>query len=89
LLKLQVNEFWRKTDSSILITGLAGLLAEAFSMAIGEWLSVQSARERYRRQIEIEKQEVTEVPDEEAEELALIYQANGLRADEAERLVTG
>lgn len=72
--------------TSVLITGVAGLLAGAFSMAIGEWLSVQSARELYQRQIEIEKQEVIEVPDEEAEELALIYQAKGLPADEAEQL---
>ncbi|MBO0722676.1 MAG: VIT1/CCC1 transporter family protein, partial [Blastocatellia bacterium] len=72
--------------TSVLITGVAGLLAGAFSMAIGEWLSVQSARELYERQIEIEKQEVIEVPDEEAEELALIYQAKGLPADEAEQL---
>jgi vacuolar iron transporter family protein len=72
--------------NSVLIAGLAGLLAGAFSMAIGEWLSVQSARELYQRQIEIEKQEVMEVPDEEAEELALIYQAKGLPVDEAEKL---
>ena len=71
---------------SVLITGVAGLLAGACSMAIGEWLSVQSARELYQSQIEVEKQEVDEVPDEEAEELALIYQAKGLPEDEAKTL---
>ena len=74
------------SGKSLLITGVAGLLAGACSMAIGEWLSVQSARELYQSQIEVEKQEVDEVPDEEAEELALIYQAKGLPEDEAQTL---
>ena len=74
------------SGKSMLITGVAGLLAGACSMAIGEWLSVQSARELYQSQIEVEKQEVDEVPDEEAEELALIYQAKGLPEDEAKTL---
>src|SRR4051794_33127263 len=71
---------------TVLITGLAGLLAGACSMALGEWLSVQSARELYQRQIAVEKQEIAEVPDEEAEELSLIYQSKGLPEDEANRL---
>jgi VIT1/CCC1 family predicted Fe2+/Mn2+ transporter len=71
---------------AILITGLAGLLAGACSMAIGEWLSVQSSRELYQRQIAIEASEIAAVPDEEREELALIYQAKGLSAEEAEKL---
>ncbi len=66
---------------AVLISGLAGLLAGAFSMAIGEWLSVQSARELYGRQIAIERQELQDVPEEEAEELSLIYQSKGV--DEA------
>jgi VIT1/CCC1 family predicted Fe2+/Mn2+ transporter len=74
------------SGQSVLITGLAGLLAGACSMAIGEWLSVQSARELYQRQIDIEQQELVEVPEEEAEELALIYQAKGLSAAEAQQL---
>jgi vacuolar iron transporter family protein len=71
---------------SVLITGMAGLLAGACSMALGEWLSVQSARELYHRQIEVERQEIVEVPEEEAEELALIYEAKGLPKDEARSL---
>jgi VIT1/CCC1 family predicted Fe2+/Mn2+ transporter len=63
---------------AILVTGLAGLLAGAGSMALGEWLSVQSARELYQRQIAIEAEEVAATPEEEQEELALIYQAKGL-----------
>lgn len=62
----------------IVITGLAGLLAGAGSMALGEWLSVQSSRELYEKQIGIEAEEIRTNPAEEAEELALIYQAKGL-----------
>ena len=72
---------------AILITGLAGLLAGATSMAMGEWLSVQSSRELYERQIAIEQSELAEAPEEEAQELALIYQSKGLSAAEAKILV--
>lgn len=72
--------------TTILVTGLAGLLAGAGSMAMGEWLSVQSSRELYRRQIDIEAAELAEVPDEEQEELALIYEAKGLSREQAEQL---
>ena len=68
---------------AILITGLAGLLAGACSMAMGEWLSVNTARESYQRQIDIEASELEEVPDEEKEELALIYQAKSLPKEQA------
>jgi VIT1/CCC1 family predicted Fe2+/Mn2+ transporter len=71
---------------SILITGLAGLLAGSLSMALGEWLSVQSARELYEHQIGIEREELLEAPEEEAEELALIYQAKGLDPERAREL---
>lgn len=74
------------SEQAILVTGFAGLLAGACSMAIGEWISVQSARELYDRQIGIERQEVEEVPDEEEEELALIYEAKGLPATQARQL---
>jgi len=73
-------------NSAILITGLAGLLAGAISMALGEWLSVQSSRELYKHQIGIEKAELATAPEEEAEELALIYEARGLPKDEAQRM---
>lgn len=71
---------------TVLITGLAGLLAGAFSMAMGEWLSVTSARELYGRQIATEESELREIPAEEREELELIYQAKGLPADKAKQL---
>jgi vacuolar iron transporter family protein len=74
------------TSSAILITGLTGLLAGACSMAIGEWVSVQSSRELYQRQVRTEAEEIHSVPDEEQEELALIYEAKGLPQAEAERV---
>jgi VIT1/CCC1 family predicted Fe2+/Mn2+ transporter len=71
--------------SAVLLSGLAGLLAGAVSMALGEWLSVQSSRELHQSQIESERQEILEMPEAEAEELALIYQAKGMPQDQAER----
>lgn len=73
-------------SSVILIAGLTGLIAGAFSMAIGEWVSVQSARELYERQVHTEAAEIRSVPDEEQEELALIYEAKGLPQEEAEQV---
>ncbi len=70
-------------ERTILITGLAGLLAGAGSMALGEWLSVQSSRELYRHQLETEEEELRTMPEEEEEELALIYQARGLGEGQA------
>ena len=71
---------------TILVTGLAGLLAGACSMAMGEWLSVNTSRESYQRQIDAEAMELEHFPDEEKEELALIYQAKGLPEDQAKAL---
>ncbi len=71
---------------TILLTGIAGLLAGATSMALGEWISVQSSRELYQKQIGIEKEEIATQPEEEIEELALIYQARGLEEHAAQQL---
>jgi VIT1/CCC1 family predicted Fe2+/Mn2+ transporter len=70
----------------VFIAGFAGLLAGAGSMALGEWLSVQSSRELYAHQIKIEKEELENNPAEEQEELALIYQAKGLTEARAREL---
>jgi VIT1/CCC1 family predicted Fe2+/Mn2+ transporter len=72
----------------ILVTGLAGLLAGACSMAMGEWLSVNSAREASQRQIATEAAELAEFPEEEEQELALIYQAKGLPEKQAKLLAS-
>lgn len=70
----------------ILLTGVAGLLAGAFSMAAGEWVSVRSQREMFQHQIGLERAELAQYPAEEARELALIYEARGLPKREAEAL---
>ena len=62
----------------ILITGVAGLLAGAFSMAAGEFISMLSQKEMFEHQIAQEKDELERYPAEEAEELALIYAARGI-----------
>ena len=76
------------SNSDVLVAGLAGLLAGAGSMALGEWLSVQSSRELYENQIKIEAEEIAESPEEELEELALIYQSKGLPEDRARELAS-
>ncbi len=73
-------------ERSILIAGLAGLMAGAGSMALGEWISVQSSRELYHHQISIEANELEQIPGEEEEELKLIYQSKGLPEEEAGKL---
>ena len=71
---------------TVLLTGLAGLVAGSCSMAMGEWLSVNSSRELYQRQIATEAMELEQVPEEEKEELILIDQAKGLGEGEARAL---
>ncbi len=71
------------SNRSILVTGFAGLLAGSTSMALGEWLSVQSSRELNQRQIAVEAEELAVHPAEEEEELALIYEAKGLDPEAA------
>jgi VIT1/CCC1 family predicted Fe2+/Mn2+ transporter len=72
--------------SLIVLTGVAGLLAGAFSMAAGEYVSVRSQREMFEYQIGLERDELEKYPDEEAAELALIYAAKGMDSAEARRL---
>ncbi len=73
-------------NKGILLTGIAGLLAGAISMALGEWLSVQSSRELNQRQIELETEELEASPEEEKKELVLLYQAKGMNSKEAQKL---
>jgi VIT1/CCC1 family predicted Fe2+/Mn2+ transporter len=75
-------------ERTILLTGLAGLIAGACSMAMGEWLSVSTSREFYEKQIATEAAELRQSPEEEKEELVLIYQAKGLSETEARSLAT-
>jgi VIT1/CCC1 family predicted Fe2+/Mn2+ transporter len=77
-----------QASHAILLTGLAGLVAGAVSMALGEWLSVTNAREFARAQIAQEKEELEETPEAERKELALIFQAKGLPREDAQRVAT-
>ncbi len=67
----------------VLLAGVAGLLAGSLSMALGEWVSVRSSAEAFARQLEVEREELDLMPDEELEELVLIYRAKGLDEEEA------
>ena len=73
-------------NGPVVVAGIAGLLAGSLSMALGEWLSVQSSRELYANQIAIEAAQLEAFPEHEEEELRVIYEAKGLGADEARRL---
>jgi len=70
----------------ILLSGTAGLLAGAFSMAAGEYVSVRSQREFHEYQITLEREELDQYPQEEAAELALIYQAKGVDGEAARHM---
>jgi vacuolar iron transporter family protein len=76
----------RPSGHAVLVSGVAGLLAGAFSMAAGEYVSVQSQREMFEHQIGAERDELRQYPAEEAAELSLIYQARGLGAGDADRM---
>jgi VIT1/CCC1 family predicted Fe2+/Mn2+ transporter len=65
----------------ILIAGVAGLVAGAMSMAVGEYVSVSSQRDAERADIEREKLELTRQPQAELQELAMIYIKRGLEKD--------
>ena len=71
---------------AVLLTGLAGLIAGACSMALGEWLSVTNARDLAATQLAQEREEIEQTPEAEQHELALIYQAKGLPKSEAQRV---
>lgn len=67
----------------VIITGVAGAIADALSMGSSGYLAAKSEAEVHAHQIEMERQEIRLMPDLEEEELALIYEAKGLPADRA------
>jgi len=69
--------------SFVLLAGIAGLLAGAFSMAAGEYISMQSQRELFERQIALERAELEAMPQEEKAELAAVYRGKGFTEREA------
>lgn len=70
----------------VLLSGVAGLAAGAFAMAAGEYVSVRSQRELFEYQIGLERDELAQYPEAEAQELALIYAAKGLPKRAASKL---
>jgi VIT1/CCC1 family predicted Fe2+/Mn2+ transporter len=71
------------SQSTVVLSGVAGLLAGAFSMAAGEYISMRSQRELFEYQIAEERDELERYPEEETEELALIYAGRGLPLETA------
>ena len=70
----------------VMLTGIAGLLAGALSMALGEWISVKSSKELYENQMQLEMEELEVNPEAEEKELTLIYKAKGLSDEESARI---
>lgn len=75
-------------EQGVLLAGLAGLLAGALSMALGEWISVKSSQELYERQMALEMTELQANPEGERKELVLIFMAKGISEAESERLAS-
>jgi vacuolar iron transporter family protein len=73
--------------SIIVLAGIAGLLAGAFSMAVGEYISVQSQRELLEYQVAFQRKQVRDAADQEREILTRIYIERGFPVDETERIV--
>jgi VIT1/CCC1 family predicted Fe2+/Mn2+ transporter len=74
--------------STVLLAGVAGLLAGSFSMAAGEYVSMSGQREMFEREIALEREELQEKPEEELEELVLIYRAKGMPPGQAREIAT-
>jgi VIT1/CCC1 family predicted Fe2+/Mn2+ transporter len=77
----------REDPHSIVIAGVAGLLAGGFSMAVGEYISVQSQRELLDYQIELQRHQLHHTPEQEHDILREIYEAKGLSPAESELIV--
>jgi VIT1/CCC1 family predicted Fe2+/Mn2+ transporter len=71
------------SSSSILIVGIAGVLAGALSMSVGEYVSVSSQKDVEMAYLEKERFEVENFPEEELEELTQIYEKKGLKRETA------
>lgn len=73
-------------QKEVLLTGIAGLLAGALSMALGEWISVKSSQELYENQMQLEMDELNANPEDEEKELALIYMTKGIPEEQARKM---
>src|SRR5947209_74625 len=70
----------------VILAGVAGLVAGAFSMAAGEYISMTVQREMFESQIALERHELETDPEGERREVAIMFRAKGLEPDEAERI---
>ncbi|MEN9700029.1 MAG: hypothetical protein RLZZ301_1227 [Bacteroidota bacterium] len=73
-------------QQEVLLTGIAGLLAGALSMALGEWISVKSSQELFENQMQLEMDELEANPEGEERELALIYISKGIPEAQARQM---
>ncbi len=74
--------------ATIIVAGVAGLIADALSMGSSGYLAAKSEQEVYAHEIAMERQEIELMPEVERDELALIYEAKGMHADAAHALAT-
>jgi VIT1/CCC1 family predicted Fe2+/Mn2+ transporter len=70
----------------VLLSGLAGMFADALSMGASGYLAAKSEQEVYAHEIAMEKEEIRIMPDVEEEELALVYQTKGIEAGIARKM---
>jgi VIT1/CCC1 family predicted Fe2+/Mn2+ transporter len=73
-------------SSSVVVAGVAGLLAGAASMAAGEYVSVKAQSELIERELERERTSLAEAPQAETNELAALYAQRGIERDQAQQL---
>jgi VIT1/CCC1 family predicted Fe2+/Mn2+ transporter len=73
-------------QQGVLLAGLAGLLAGALSMALGEWISVRSSQELSENQMNLEMEELEANPEGEQQEIVLIYMAKGIPEEQARQM---
>jgi VIT1/CCC1 family predicted Fe2+/Mn2+ transporter len=73
---------------TIIVAGVAGLIADALSMGSSGYLAAKSEQEVYAHEIAMEREEIELMPEVERDELALIYEAKGMHADAAHALAT-
>ncbi|QDZ22764.1 vacuolar iron transporter [Chloropicon primus] len=77
----------KESDKKVLLTGLAGIFAGAFSMAVGEWLSITAENEYLLKEVETEKAHISEHRDEENQELIEYFVEQGLRLETANLVI--
>ena len=75
-------------QKEVLLAGVAGMLAGALSMALGEWISVKSSQELYENQMELEMEELETNPEGEEKELAIIYMTKGIPEKQAQKMAS-